>query len=148
VTDADATPTLSIEDVILLVAAGAEGPYQLDPIRIMKGSFIASQAGRSPWRDQFHFRPYDYGPFDRRVYDARDNLVQQELVDVDRSRRYDTYVLTDAGRARVAELEAQFPDDCAWLERVGQHVTSRSFSRLLDEIYERWPEFATRSVAR
>ena len=38
------------EDLILLLADGAVGPYDLDPIRLMKGCFIISQAGRPSWR--------------------------------------------------------------------------------------------------
>src|SRR5437867_428817 len=56
------TPQLSVEDIILLLAAGADGPYALDPIRVMKGAFVASQAGRAAWKEQLHFRPYAYGP--------------------------------------------------------------------------------------
>ena len=143
-----AAEELSIEDTILLLAAGAEGPYDLDPVRVMKGAFVVSQAGRPAWREQFRFRPYDYGPFDTGVYRARDKLVAEGLLRADRSRRYETYHLTAAGRKRVAGLEARFSADADWVERVGRYVTSKSFSRLLDDIYKRWPDFASKSVVR
>jgi hypothetical protein len=38
----------------------------------MKGCFLVSQRGRADWRTLFNFKPYDYGPFDRGVYAARD----------------------------------------------------------------------------
>lgn len=139
---------LSIEDVIVLLAAGAEGPYALDPIRIMKGAFVVSQAGRSQWKELFKFRPYDYGPFDTRVYSARDRLIKDGLLSEENSRRYATYQLTPSGRERAVELELRLGDDAAWIERIGRYVTSKSFSRLLEEMYRRWPEFATNSVAR
>jgi len=114
----------------------------------MKGAFIVSQAGREPWKKQFRFRPYDYGPFDAGVYAARDKLVKAGLLEVDQSRRYETYTLTTSGQQRVAELEGRIGDDAGWIRRVGHYVTSKSFSRLLEEIYRRWPEFASRSLIR
>jgi hypothetical protein len=139
---------LSVEDILLLLAANADGPYDLDPIRVMKGAFIVSQAGRPTWRGQFNFRPYDYGPLDSRVYSVRDRLVTNRLLQADRSRRYETYHLTPEGKERVAELERRFGEDAEWVKRVGRYVTSKSFSSLLDEIYRRWPEFASKSVIK
>jgi hypothetical protein len=138
------------EDLLLLLAGGAEeGPYDFDPIRMMKGSFIVSQAGRTAWRTLFSFRPYDYGPFDVRVYGARDALVAEGLLQREKTGRYASYTLTDNGRQRVQEVEQEIgPEGAEWVRRVGRYVTSKSFSRLLDEVYARWPEFAERSVVR
>src|SRR3954451_20431434 len=38
-------PKLSREDIVLAITAGADGPYDLDPIRLMKGCFLVSQRG-------------------------------------------------------------------------------------------------------
>jgi hypothetical protein len=145
-TDAAAAGQPSIADLVLLLAAGSDGPYEFDPIRLMKGAFIVSRAGRPAWRGQFRFRPYDYGPLDSRVYKARDSLLAAGLLRADQSRRYETYQVTPAGEERIAELERRLGDDAEWIKRVGRYVTSRSFSRLLKEIYGRWPEFASKSV--
>ena len=137
------------EDLILLLADGAEGPYQLDPIRIMKGCFIISQAGRPAWRELFNFRPYAYGPFDGSVYSARDALINEGLLEADTTGRYEAYALTDAGRNRLQDVAAEVGDKAAtWVRRVGRYVTSKSFSRLLDEVYERWPDYTGRSLVR
>jgi hypothetical protein len=57
--------------------------------------------------------------------------------------------LREAGNQRVAELQEQIPKEtAAWLASVGSYVTSKSFSRLLREIYGAFPKFATRSVMR
>ncbi len=137
------------EDLILLLADGAEGPYDLDPVRVMKGCFIISQAGRPAWRTLFQFRPYDYGPFDTRVYNARDALLSDGLLRADRSGRYDSYTLTDDGEARISEITEELGQhDADWVRSIGRYVTSKSFSKLLDEIYIRWPDFTTQSVHR
>ena len=138
---------LDRQDILLLLAAGAEGPYPFDPIRAMKGCFIVSEIGRNDWREQFGFRPYDYGPFDPSVYRARDALLQKGLLEAHATSRYASYGPTEAGRERVAQLQAQLSDeDARWLRQVGQYVSSRSFTDLLDEIYAQFPKYAERSV--
>lgn len=142
---------LDRQDIVLLLAAGAEaGAYPFDPIRVMKGCFIVSKIGRTEWREQFDFKPYDYGPFDASVYRARDALLAKGLLFSSRGGgRYAAYTLTDEGRAKVAELEATLNEkDRRWLRKVGAWVTSKSFNDLLTEIYERFPEYAERSVMR
>jgi len=137
---------LDQQDVVLLMAAGADGPFPLDPIRVMKGCFLVAQRGTAEWRTLFSFEPYDYGPFDASVYRARDALIAREMLSVDRSVRHGAYSLTESGRERVANLRRVIGDDGAdWLRRIGQYVTSKSFTDLLDEVYALYPEFATRS---
>jgi len=145
-----ATPEVSTEDLVLAIAAGADGPYDLDPIRLMKACFLVSQRGRPAWKVAFRFRPYDYGPFDRGVYAARDALLAHGLLQADSNgRRYPSYSLTEAGRARAAELKDVLGDDgLSWLARIGRYVTSKTFSRLLDEVYAAYPDFAVKSIAR
>lgn len=137
------------EDVILLIASGATGAFEFDPIRLMKGAFLVAQRGPTEWRDYFGFEPYSFGPFDSGVYVMRDNLLTQGLLRAKKHGRYESYALTDAGRARVAELKSATPRQTVdWTASVGSYVTSKSFSRLLREIYGAFPEFATRSVMR
>jgi hypothetical protein len=138
---------LSAEDIVVGIATGAKGPYDLDPIRVMKSCFLVSQRGREQWKAAFRFEPYDYGPFDRGVYGAVEALVARGLLDADHSARYPTYRLTDSGRQRAREIREAIGEQAAsWLEQVGRYVTSRSFSQLLEEIYAAFPAFAMRSV--
>jgi hypothetical protein len=145
----DPTDTrLGRDDLLLLMAKGAEGgSYPFDAIRAMKSAFIVSQTGVPEWRDLYDFRPYDYGPFDPSVYNSRDVLVAAGLLEV-RSGRYPSYRLTEAGQTRAANLEAKVGSRATWLREVGLWASSRSFAQLLREVYEKFPDFATRSVAR
>lgn len=136
---------LDRQDVVLLIADGAEGSYPLDPIRLMKGCFLVSQLGRPAWKELFRFEPYDYGPFDSDVYRSRDALVSRGLLAAAPAGRYSTYSLTAAGRERVASLRAALGSNADWFAQIGRYVTSRSFTDLLDEVYAQYPEFATKS---
>jgi hypothetical protein len=139
----DAAPTLTRADVILAIASGADGQYNLDPIRLMKGCFLVSRRGRPEWRAAFAFQPYDYGPFDRGVYDARDSLVRDGLLAEDQRGRYPAYALTETGGAKAGLLRDDLGEqDATWFAKIGHYVTSKSFSQLLDEIYRAFPDFA------
>jgi uncharacterized protein len=147
--DESMPPTTSVtrEDVLLLIAEGAAGPYPLDPIRTMKGCFLAAERGDQSWGELFSFEPYDYGPFDSGVYRACEALVARGLLAVDHAGRYETYSLTPEGREAAALSASSVGEPAAtWLRRLGAYVTSKSFSQLLKEIYAAFPAFAQRSV--
>lgn len=136
---------------MLLMADGADGKFPLDPIRLMKGCFLVSQIGRAEWQALFAFEPYDYGPFDASVYRARDALLAKGLIDEEELGRYSEYSITEHGREQVAKLvsSGETPqEDADWFRSIGRWVTSKSFNELLREIYEQFPGYATRSIAR
>jgi hypothetical protein len=138
-------PSLKREDILILLAAGAIGPYPLDPVRLMKGAFLVVQRGRPAWHDLFSFEAYDYGPFDRSVYVARDDLILSGLLGVT-SGRHDSYELTEEGKRAADELNEGLGPDAKWIRRVGAYVTGRSFSQLLSEIYTAYPQYRDRSI--
>jgi hypothetical protein len=49
----------------------------------------------------------------------------------------------------VQEIAAAVGEhNAGWLASIGHYVTSKAFSRLLDEVYDAFPEYAVRSVVR
>jgi hypothetical protein len=139
--------TLTPDDILLLVADGASGRFPLDPIRLMKGAFLAWKQGPDEWSKLFDFVAYDYGPFDSSVYRSRDDLIRRGLLGAAGQGRYDRYWVTPAGEQRVARLNATVSKEVVdFLHQVGAYVTSRSFADLLREIYATFPSFAERSV--
>jgi hypothetical protein len=137
----------SPDDLLLLISDGATGDFDLDRIRLMKAAFLVMQKGPNEWQDCFTFRPYDYGPFDRRVYVGRDRLIAAGLLASDPHARYDDYSVTDAGKARLAEIDDELGKDRAdWVRNIGRWVTSRSFSSLIKSIYAAYPDYAEHSA--
>jgi hypothetical protein len=137
----------SQEDLLLLIADGAAGSYDLDRIRLMKAAFLVDQMGPEAWGEVFAFRPYTYGPFDSDVYRARDELMDEELLESAAGRRYHAYSLTDAGKERVKQIEHEIGKSYAdWVRRIGAWVTERSFSSLIQSIYAKYPDYAKHSA--
>jgi len=136
------------QDIMLLIADGADGPFPLDPIRLMKGCFIVAEIGPDGWQHLFEFRPYAYGPFDPSVYRARDALLGKDLLVAIPAGRYSQYKITETGRERAAAIAKDMNQPLAeWLRNIGRWVTSKSFNDLLREIYDRFPDYASKSIA-
>lgn len=127
----------------------ADGPEELDPIRIQKAMFLLSQRG--PARGLYAFRPYNWGPFSRAVYDDLDSLQEQGLLEA-RSvpgRSWRMFRTTAAGDERAAQIARRLePQHIEWLARTREFVTQRSFVRLLHDIYREYPQYSGRSLLR
>ncbi len=136
----------------LLLFLGTEGGHlPTDQIRVMKGMFLLDRADGHPVRGLYQFEAYAYGPFASAVYRDLDALQLQDLVRVTRhlgtSRK--TYELTDAGRERFVELaNSTVPEHLELVRKAKQRVTSLGFEELLEQIYEEYPDYAKKSVAR
>jgi hypothetical protein len=99
----------------------------------------------------FNFFPYDYGPFDRAVYDALSELErkgQVETIPVDgwRGKKYRT---TPEGQKAGEALLASLSDPTRnAVEQLSRFVRRLSFSELVSSIYGAYPEMKANSVFR
>src|SRR5256885_12661208 len=70
---------------VLLALLAAEG-HSLNPVQLQKSLFLlGKRRPREVGKGFYHFRAYDYGPFDLAVYTDADELAEQGLVTIDRS---------------------------------------------------------------
>jgi uncharacterized protein len=131
-----------------LAAAGENATFA--PVQIQKLFFLIDQeAAPLVGGPHFAFKPYDYGPFDRAVYDELDVLHTTGEVHIDASRSYRRYSLTpegfDAGRVALAtmpEATHRFLNDTAtW-------VRGLRFDQLVAAIYRRYPNMRENSIFR
>jgi hypothetical protein len=130
-------------------ALAVDGPSELDPVRIQKGMFILSERG--PARGLYSFRPYNWGPFSPQIYGDLDDLVAKGLAEVERvpGCTWKRYATTAKGERRATALVRDpRSKDVDWLGKARNYVTSRSFARLLREIYAEFPDYATESLLR
>lgn len=137
-------------DWLLLLLArgplGADGPEGLDPVRIQKGMFLLSKLG--PSRDVYEFRPHHWGPFSRDIYSDLGALASRGLVSKEPvpGQSWSRWEVTAKGEEEAERFkEGLSPEAAAWMRRLRRFLTTRSFNRLLEDVYERFPEFAVRS---
>lgn len=137
---------------MLAVFAAAGDNVQFSPVQVQKIFFlldrnIAVDIGGA----QFNFEPYDYGPFDRAVYQELGHLGQSGLVQIDQgatpgARRY---TLTPEGaRVGAANLEHFAGHSRDYMAKVANWVRSLSFAQLVGSIYNAYPEMKENSIFR
>jgi hypothetical protein len=129
-------------------ALGVEGPEALDPVRIQKGMFLLSVRGPLDHRNTYQFQPYDWGPFSRDVAADLDVLSFQGLLatELEPGRTWVRYVTTEKGNERAHEVAEMVPSGTVeWLGMVRRFLTTRSFTKLLTDVYEMYPDYAVNS---
>lgn len=149
-TELTAGSALGRSDWLLLLldkdALGAQGPQELDPVRIQKGMFLLSERG--PARGLYGFRAYDWGPFSSAIYADLDTLTRHGYLSEERvlGRSWSTYKITIRGHEQAAAMASQLDGQAiAWLRQAREFLTTRSFAQLLREIYDLYPDYAVNS---
>jgi hypothetical protein len=140
---------LNRKDWALLAIAAAEG-QSLSPVQLQKSLFLlgremAPQVGT----DFDQFEPYNYGPFDVRVYQDAELLERVGLVAISQAPgvRYNEYRITTEGTTAARHVREQAPPKAAdYLLRVVEWARGLSFSDLVRAIYARYPETRANSV--
>ena len=134
---------------ILLTALAAGGKdATFSPVQVQKLLFLIDQeASELVGGPHFDFKPYDYGPFDRTVYDELDSLSKDELVETQSADRYQKYILTPQGYERGSkELEKLPPKAISFVTRAAEWVRALTFQQLVAAIYDRYPKMKANSV--
>ena len=133
--------------LVAAMAAGGQG-VQYDPVRVQKLFFlIDSEISELIDGPYFHFEPYHYGPFDKAVYEDLERLAEQGEVNVDVTRKYHRYSLTDSGYARGVAVLGTLPEPAArYMEDAAKWIRLVPFKHLLSAIYRQYPDMAVNSL--
>ncbi|MCH8899408.1 MAG: hypothetical protein IH942_02800 [Acidobacteria bacterium] len=127
--------------------AGGGGKEWVDPIRIQKGMFLLSMRG--PSKELFEFSPYHWGPFSKDVTETVRSLVKRGLAvrKPVEGRSWSVYSTTDTGHSQaVSYREALSESHRGWIDGAREYVLGKSFVGLLREIYDAYPDYASRSL--
>lgn len=124
------------------------------PVQVQKLAFLMDRlVGDTIGGTGFEFKPWHYGPFDKAVYEALEELERDDLVEINDMGvqiRPSQYRLTDLGRhegnQRLQNLREQNPDAAEYIETLSHWVRSQPFASLLRAIYAEYPEMAANSV--
>lgn len=132
-----------------LVALAAMPDGSSTPVQIMKMLFLMDRKVPAAFGGpKFNFAPYDYGPFDRSVYDAVETLATRGLVDIVGGHPR-IYRLTNEGRAEAARVASQLqPTFSDYFRQLGSWIASLGFAQLVSAIYREFPDMRVNSVFR
>jgi uncharacterized protein len=118
--------------------------------------------------DPFEWRPYNFGPYSKGVYEAVELLEQVGLLTEERRLRGETldeieeasatltdvegvercFMLTANGKAVAKLLADRVPEVARLVEHVGQQYGLMPLNQLIRYVYKRYPEYAEKSVIR
>ena len=138
-------------DLILAALSAADGATYT-PVQVQKLLFLIDR--RIPHivgGPHFNFEPYDYGPFDSRIYAELQSLANAGLVEIitEPTLRWKKYRLTPEGLHRGETLLAQLgPAGASYIKTLVNFVRRLSFGELVGAIYKAYPEMRVNSVFR
>lgn len=160
--------------LLLLRASGADASTQRDRVhgitRMEKLLFLADQESPLPGKvhDALIFRPYNYGPYSKQVYEAVDVLEDADLVGEEKAlngRPLDAmeeasiapdstaglerrFYLTDDGREVADYLARRHPEYYRLLDEVKGKYGNLPLRKLIQYVYRRYPKYAEESLIR
>lgn len=95
----------------------------------------------------FYFQPYNYGPFDKTVYDVLEILWSKDLVEIVSGYNWKEYKLTPQGQFEGERVFRSLKDEIQkYIFDVSLFVRSLSFTQLVSAIYKAYPDMKVNSV--
>ena len=123
----------------------------LTPAQLQKTTFLLQKAFPKLGNLSYNFQPYNYGPFDVRVYQEAEDLAKLGLVKI-RSKdghSWSTYHISLAGKLQVQTFTPKIKNEVgAYISRLVPWVQSLSFQSLISSIYQKYPEYKVNSIFR
>jgi hypothetical protein len=139
-------------DRLLLFIALDGAPRGLDPIRLQKGMFLFAMSDESEDGDSYRFVPYNYGPMSTEIYRDLEILLKADLIEAEpvEGQSWSRYSATERGLISARELLGREPSQTAAqrLFEIKSEVSSHTYQEVLEDVYDRYPEFASKSVFR
>lgn len=122
----------------------------LSPIQLQKSLFLLSQKYPNEVGSTFYeFKPYDYGPFNKKIYSDCAALAQKGFLIIQKlvGRGWSGYSITPRGIEEAKKLKKEVSKDATkYLNQIVRWAQSLTFSQLLTAIYRAFPEFKENSV--
>jgi uncharacterized protein len=139
-------------DRLLLFIALDGAPQGLDPIRLQKGMFLFAMDDASSAEESYDFVPYDYGPMSTQIYRDLEDLTERGLIAANpvEGQTWSRYSATEQGFGTAKDLLEQEPEQRAarLLYEIKTDVSTHTYQQVLEDVYDRYPKFASKSVFR
>lgn len=139
-------------DRLLLFIALDGAPQGLDPIRLQKGMFLFAMDDASDADEVYDFVPYDFGPMSTQIYRDLNDLTERGLIAATpvEGQTWSRFSATEDGLVAARDLLEQEPSQTTarLLFEIKNDVASHTYQQVLEDVYDRYPEFASKSVFR
>jgi uncharacterized protein len=139
-------------DRLLLFIAFDGAQQGLDPIRLQKGMFLFAMDDVSKPDEAYDFVPYDYGPMSTQIYRDLEWLSECGMIEATpvEGQTWSRYSATEDGLIAARDLLDQEPSQTAAqrLYEIKADVSSHTYQQVLEDVYDRFPKFASKSVFR
>lgn len=134
-------------EIVLAALAAGDGERH-DPAEMQKMMFLIDEKiPEDVDGPHFNFKPYNYGPFDKAVYEELEASAVDGLVEIVPTNRWSEYALTERGLEEGNALLDELPDETRrYLRTLSDFVRSLSFDQLVSVIYRNFPEMRENSV--
>jgi len=137
------------KEIVLAALAPAKGSRHT-PVQVQKLLFIIDKEipalVNGPY---FNFQPYNYGPFDKAVYDELIELASEGYVETIPENTWLSYRLTQTGQGEGDRLLGSLHADAQeYIGKASEFIRSLSFLQLVSAIYKAYPEMQVNSVFR
>jgi hypothetical protein len=119
------------------------------PVQVQKLFFLIDKniAEKINGQTFFNFEPYNYGPFDKKVYTTLEELATEGHVEMIPQGSWTSYRLSDKGKKEGARILGSLsPKEQEYVSNVSQLVRKLSFSQLVSAIYKAYPEMQVNSA--
>jgi hypothetical protein len=139
--------TMTRKDIVLAALAPARGSPHT-PVQVQKLLFLVDRnISKLVGGPYFNFQPYNYGPFDKAVYEVLEGLAGEGLVELCPDWKWNNYRLTEAGQKLGEKFLGSLKEDAReYIQRASDFVRSVSFTELISAIYKAYPEMRRNSV--
>ena len=139
------------QKILLLVFQNLKNSKKLDPIQIQKTIFLIEKEciENKSLTKTFNFVPYNYGPFDKDIYNDLQILIQKNLVasewngNIKQYKATENTELFDYRNELVNHYGKTFVDN---VKNITDFVSNLSFDKLLNWLYNKYPEMAENTV--
>ena len=95
----------------------------------------------------FDFKPYNYGPFDKHVYEVLESLDAEGLVTIFNEEKFCKYALTPKGQILAEKVLDNMSEDAkTYINKASKFVRKLSFTKLVSAIYKAYPRMQENSL--
>lgn len=139
---------LDRKDFVLGALACAENGSSFLPVQMQKLFFLIDrEAANISGGPYFKFTPFDYGPFDKEVYDELYELSKAQKVEINHANKPRLYALTSEGRIEGQKiLAAVSPELREYISQAAKWVLSLDFPKLVSAVYKKYPDMRQNSI--